>query len=68
MLRAYMCMAVLGRRPFLFFLFLVFLFSGELEHTAIEYAMNSKFMEDRIMSICGKFNYFYNLDKLHNLL
>lgn len=40
----------------------------EPEHTAIEYAMNRKFMEGRIMSIWGKFNYFYNLDKLHNLL
>lgn len=51
----------------LFFYFFVLL-CVELEHIAVEYAMNRKFMEDRIMSIWGKFNYFYNLDKLHNLL
>ena len=50
------------------FLLLLLLFFVELEHIAIEYAMKRKFMEGRIMSNWGKFNYFYNLDKLRNLL
>ena len=69
MLYAYMCMVVLGRRSsFPFLVFFLLLFFVELEHIAIEYAMKRKFMEGRIMSNWGKFNYFYNLDKLHNLL
>lgn len=55
---ACMCVVVIGKRSFSFFQFFVF----ELEYIAIQYAMNRKFMEGKILSIWGKFNYFYNLD------